>query len=277
MCGSPWSHLPPFPFWNWPSPSSSTPLSWCSPIRTPTSTTWTPWKHNLRNSAKGSLDTYDVTVSLTGYEPNDTVFNELESTQSTVTDGGCKREYLLIQQFTNKNGLRQNYLTTTTSWRTIVDNDKSDTTYMKYTNKHKHNMREAWARLHAGRCFVFFVTDTSHPHGSRPFTAFVTFILITIHDERFSLSCSTSPFTSPRTSPSSSCPSSPCTPTTLTPWQTTCATSANGTFATSDDVFRDNRLWAQRHGAHQWHGAQRLRSPAQTYTEITPITAVRKV
>ena len=32
---------------------------------------------NLRNSAKGSLDTYDVAVSLTGYEPNDTVSNEL--------------------------------------------------------------------------------------------------------------------------------------------------------------------------------------------------------
>ena len=34
-------------------------------------------QHNLRNSAKGSNDAYDVTVSLTGYEPNDMVFNEL--------------------------------------------------------------------------------------------------------------------------------------------------------------------------------------------------------
>ena len=50
----------------------------------------------------------------------------------------------------------------------------------------------------------------------------------TIHDERFSLSCSTSPFTSPCTSPYSSLPSSPCTPTTLTPWQTTCATPPKG-------------------------------------------------
>ena len=40
-------------------------------------------QHNLRNSAKGSLDTYDFTVSLTGYEPNDTVFNELGNSQGS--------------------------------------------------------------------------------------------------------------------------------------------------------------------------------------------------
>ena len=34
-------------------------------------------EENLRHSAKVSLDAYDVTVSLTGYEPNDTVSNEL--------------------------------------------------------------------------------------------------------------------------------------------------------------------------------------------------------
>ena len=39
---------------------------------------------------------------------------------------------------------------------------------------------------------------------------------------------STSPFTSTRTSSSFSFPSSPCTPTTLTPWQTTCATPPRG-------------------------------------------------
>ena len=38
-------------------------------------------QHNLRNSAKGTLDTYDVTVSLTSYEPNDTVSNELADSQ----------------------------------------------------------------------------------------------------------------------------------------------------------------------------------------------------
>ena len=32
-------------------------------------------ENNLRHSAKGSLDAYDVTHSLTGYEPNDTVSN----------------------------------------------------------------------------------------------------------------------------------------------------------------------------------------------------------
>ena len=35
----------------------------------------------LRYSAKGSLDAYDVTFSLTGYEPNDTVSNELVDSQ----------------------------------------------------------------------------------------------------------------------------------------------------------------------------------------------------
>ena len=38
-------------------------------------------ENNLRHSAKGSLDAYDVTISLTGYEPNDTVSNELVDSQ----------------------------------------------------------------------------------------------------------------------------------------------------------------------------------------------------
>ena len=38
-------------------------------------------ENNLRHSAKGSLDTYDVTDSLTGYEPNVTVSNELVDSQ----------------------------------------------------------------------------------------------------------------------------------------------------------------------------------------------------
>ena len=38
-------------------------------------------KNNLRHSAKGSNDAYDVTFSLTGYEPNDTVSNELFDSQ----------------------------------------------------------------------------------------------------------------------------------------------------------------------------------------------------
>ena len=38
-------------------------------------------ENNLRHSAKGSLDAYDVTLSLTGYEPNDTVSNELVDSQ----------------------------------------------------------------------------------------------------------------------------------------------------------------------------------------------------
>ena len=41
-------------------------------------------QHNLRTSAKGSKDAYDVTVSLTGYEPNDTVSNELVYSQGPL-------------------------------------------------------------------------------------------------------------------------------------------------------------------------------------------------
>ena len=42
-------------------------------------------QHNLRNSAKGSNDAYDVTVSITGYEPNDMVFNELGNSQGSFS------------------------------------------------------------------------------------------------------------------------------------------------------------------------------------------------
>ena len=42
-------------------------------------------QHNLRNSAKGSNDAYDVTTSLTGYEPNDMVFNELGNSQGSFS------------------------------------------------------------------------------------------------------------------------------------------------------------------------------------------------
>ena len=38
-------------------------------------------ENNLRHSTKGSLDAYDVTHSLTGYEPNYTVSNELVDSQ----------------------------------------------------------------------------------------------------------------------------------------------------------------------------------------------------
>ena len=42
-------------------------------------------ENNLRHSAKGSLDAYDVTISLTGYEPNDTVSNELVNSQGSFS------------------------------------------------------------------------------------------------------------------------------------------------------------------------------------------------
>ena len=38
-------------------------------------------ENNLHHSAKGSLDACDVTFSLTGHEPNDTVSNELDDSQ----------------------------------------------------------------------------------------------------------------------------------------------------------------------------------------------------
>ena len=44
-------------------------------------------QHNLRTSAKGSNDAYDVTVSLTGYEPNDMVFNELGNSHGSFSYG----------------------------------------------------------------------------------------------------------------------------------------------------------------------------------------------
>ena len=42
-------------------------------------------ENNLRHSAKGSNDAYDVTFSLTGYEPNDTVSNELFDSQGPLS------------------------------------------------------------------------------------------------------------------------------------------------------------------------------------------------
>ena len=42
-------------------------------------------ENNLRHSAKVSLDAYNVTFSLTGYEPNDTVSNELVDSQGSFS------------------------------------------------------------------------------------------------------------------------------------------------------------------------------------------------
>ena len=42
-------------------------------------------KNNLRHSAKVSNDAYDVAFSLTGYEPNDTVSNELVDSQGSFS------------------------------------------------------------------------------------------------------------------------------------------------------------------------------------------------
>ena len=42
-------------------------------------------QQNLRTSAKGSNDAYGVTVSLTGFEPKDMVFNELGNSQGSFS------------------------------------------------------------------------------------------------------------------------------------------------------------------------------------------------
>ena len=42
-------------------------------------------QHNLRNSAKESNDANDVTFSLTGYEPNNMVFNEFGNSQDSFS------------------------------------------------------------------------------------------------------------------------------------------------------------------------------------------------
>ena len=44
-------------------------------------------ENNLRHSAKGSNDAYDVTFSLTGYEPNDTVSNDTVSNELVDSQG----------------------------------------------------------------------------------------------------------------------------------------------------------------------------------------------
>ena len=44
-------------------------------------------ENNLRHSAKGSLDAYDVTFSLTGFEPNDTVSNDTVSNEIVDSQG----------------------------------------------------------------------------------------------------------------------------------------------------------------------------------------------
>ena len=44
-------------------------------------------ENNVRHSAKGSLDAYDVTFSLTGYAPNDTVSNDSVSNELVDSQG----------------------------------------------------------------------------------------------------------------------------------------------------------------------------------------------
>ena len=50
-------------------------------------------ENNLRHSAKGSLDAYDVTHSLTGYEPNDTVSNDTVSNELRRLPGSLLLRY----------------------------------------------------------------------------------------------------------------------------------------------------------------------------------------
>ena len=54
MCGSPWSSPTSLSTSTCPSPSSSTPLSWCTLTCTPTSTTWIPWKITCATPPRGA-------------------------------------------------------------------------------------------------------------------------------------------------------------------------------------------------------------------------------
>ena len=86
----------------------------------------------------------------------------------------------------------------------------------------------------------------------------------TIHDERFSLSCSTSPFTSTCTSPSFSFPSSPCTPTTLTPWLTTCATPPRGATTATTSPSHSQMLLGSLLSSGKGQGSSSRRTSAPT-------------
>ena len=80
-------------------------------------------------------------------------------------------------------------------------------------------------------CTLSLVSSFNHSSHSTWLKAVRTCLsphLHVIHDVRLSLNFSTSPSTSPCFSPSSSCPSSWCPTTTMTPWQRTCATPPTG-------------------------------------------------
>ena len=85
MSVSPWPRLPLFLRRPGPSTSSSTPLSWLHPEHYTDLDNFHTVETNLRNSAKVSNDAYDVPISLTGYEPNDTVVNELVNSQGSFS------------------------------------------------------------------------------------------------------------------------------------------------------------------------------------------------
>ena len=65
MCRSPWFSSSSLSTSTCPSPSSSTPLSWCTLTCTQTLKTWTPWKITCATPPRGGLDAYDVDFSLT--------------------------------------------------------------------------------------------------------------------------------------------------------------------------------------------------------------------
>ena len=67
MCRSLWSSPTSLSTSTCPSPSSSTPLSWCTLTCTPTSTTWTPWKTTCATPPRGaSTSTTSPTPSQEG-------------------------------------------------------------------------------------------------------------------------------------------------------------------------------------------------------------------
>ena len=78
-----------------PSPSSSFPLSWCSLTCRPTSTTRTPWKMTCADPAKGSLDAYDVTHSLTKTFPiGEGTWTDFEPGKYSISDFEVSKKWI---------------------------------------------------------------------------------------------------------------------------------------------------------------------------------------
>ena len=105
---------------------------------------------------------------------------------------------------------------------------------------------------HACTLFSVLCQKHAHPHWLK--SSLESVIPSSRHAHvRLSLNCSTSPFTSTITSSTFPGPSSPCAPTTLTPWQTTCATPPTGPSSPPTIPSRSQTLYhARRDSCSRW-------------------------